>query len=438
MKEAFFTLADMLCGEAHADETLLCNLSAERSDFVRFNHGLVRQAGTVTQRVLGLRLIRGRRQAQAAVALAGTADDLALARHAIAQLRDIVRQLPEDPWLALPDVPHSTTDVREGSVPVPEAVVDHVVAATKDLDFVGFYAGGTMYRGHASSLGQRNWHAVTSFSLDWSLYLAADKAVKVDYAGYAWEPAAFDAKLAQARSDLALLAQPPRSLAPGAYRAFLAPQAMEELLGLLSWGGFSARARETRQSPLLRMTLGETLAPKVTLVENTAEGAAPGFQGEGYPRPPRVPLVLGGRLAEALVSPRSAKEYSLATNGASGREAPESLDMAAGTLAQDDILAALGDGLYVSNLWYLNYSDRAAGRITGMTRFATFLVERGRIVAPVNVMRFDDAIYNMLGANLVDLTREREFLLDRSTYEERSTASARLPGALLSSLALTL
>jgi hypothetical protein len=53
-------------------------------------------------------------------------------------------------------------------------------------------------------------------------------------------------------------------------------------------------------------------------------------------------------------------------------------------------------------------------------------------------MRFDDAIYNMLAANLVDLTREREFLLDRSTYEERSTASARLPGALLSSLQLTL
>ena len=101
-------------------------------------------------------------------------------------------------------------------------------------------------------------------------------------------------------------------------------------------------------------------------------------------------------------------------------------------------MKALGAGLYVSNLWYLNYSDRPAGRITGMTRFATFWVEGGRIVAPVTPMRFDDSIYSMLGANLVDFTRERELLLDPSTYGERSTSSSRLPGALLQSLRFTL
>jgi predicted Zn-dependent protease len=73
-----------------------------------------------------------------------------------------------------------------------------------------------------------------------------------------------------------------------------------------------------------------------------------------------------------------------------------------------------------------------------MTRFATFWVERGRIVAPITPMRFDDSVYRMLGANLVDFTREREFLLDPSTYGERSTSSSRLPGAVLSGLKLTL
>jgi hypothetical protein len=53
-------------------------------------------------------------------------------------------------------------------------------------------------------------------------------------------------------------------------------------------------------------------------------------------------------------------------------------------------------------------------------------------------MRFDDTIYRMLGENLLALTREREFLLDPSTYGERSTASARLPGALLRGLRFTL
>ena len=73
-----------------------------------------------------------------------------------------------------------------------------------------------------------------------------------------------------------------------------------------------------------------------------------------------------------------------------------------------------------------------------MTRFATFWVEHGKIVAPVSPMRFDDSIYRMLGENLVELTRERELLLDPLTYDSRSTASARLPGALLRALRFTL
>ena len=64
---------------------------------------------------------------------------------------------------------------------------------------------------------------------------------------------------------------------------------------------------------------------------------------------------------------------------------------------RDDALAALDTGLCVGNLWYLNYSDRPACRMTGMTRFATFWVEDGKIVAPVDVLRFDDTIYRMLG-----------------------------------------
>jgi predicted Zn-dependent protease len=151
-----------------------------------------------------------------------------------------------------------------------------------------------------------------------------------------------------------------------------------------------------------------------------------------------VTLIENGKLADALVSPRSAKEYGLQTNAADGRESPESLELAAGTLAEDAILKALDTGLYISNLWYLNFSDRPAGRITGMTRFATFWVEDGRIVAPVKPMRFDDSIYRILGDNLIDLTRSRELLLDPSTYGERSTSSARLPGALLSSMRFTL
>jgi predicted Zn-dependent protease len=128
----------------------------------------------------------------------------------------------------------------------------------------------------------------------------------------------------------------------------------------------------------------------------------------------------------------------VATNGANSEEVPESMDLAAGSLAQEDALRALDTGLYVGNLWYLNFSDRASCRLTGMTRFASFWVENGRIAAPLDVMRFDDTVYRIFGDNLEALTRERDLVPESDTYGERQTLSMRTPGALVREFTLTL
>jgi predicted Zn-dependent protease len=73
-----------------------------------------------------------------------------------------------------------------------------------------------------------------------------------------------------------------------------------------------------------------------------------------------------------------------------------------------------------------------------MTRFATFWVEHGKLAAPLEVMRFDETVYRMLGENLVGLTAEREWIVDAGTYSQRSTSSTRLPGALVADFTLTL
>ena len=65
-------------------------------------------------------------------------------------------------------------------------------------------------------------------------------------------------------------------------------------------------------------------------------------------------------------------------------------------------------------------------------------MENGRIQAPLNVMRFDDTAYRILGENLEALTRERDLVPDADTYGERSTVSMRTPGALVKDFALTL
>ena len=73
-----------------------------------------------------------------------------------------------------------------------------------------------------------------------------------------------------------------------------------------------------------------------------------------------------------------------------------------------------------------------------MTRFATFWVENGEIVAPLSVMRFDDSVFRVLGERLEGLSAERDFLPNALTFRERAVDSARLPAALVSELTLTL
>ena len=443
IEAGFLDLASLLDRSLRAGESYTARFSAETSDFVRFNRGRVRQPGSVEQRYLDVDLIAGHRHAAHALALTGDpAVDRERVARAVAALRDTLVDVADDPHLLIATDVASSRDVRGGPLPPAEDVVAAVVERADGLDLVGIYASGPVYRGFANSFGQRNWHAVTSYHLEWSLFDRTDKAVKSTLSGLAFAPEQFDARMAEAREWLGHLGRPAKTLPPGGYRAYLAPAAVAEIAGLLCWGGFSARALATRQSPLLRMHGGSDhalrLAPMVDLTEAPGDGVAPSFQGEGFARPATIPLVRAGQLVGALTSPRTAREFALAANGANSAEVPESLAMAGGTLDGADALTALGEGLCISNLWYLNYSDLPAGRITGMTRFATFWVEAGRIVAPVDVLRFDDTIYRMLGANLEALTSETELMLDSSTYRERQLASMRLPGALLGSLQFTL
>jgi len=76
--------------------------------------------------------------------------------------------------------------------------------------------------------------------------------------------------------------------------------------------------------------------------------------------------------------------------------------------------------------------------MTGMTRFACFWVENGRIVAPISVMRFDDSLLRMFGDGLVALTQGAEPVPDNSTYGQRALRSITAPGAIVEGFRFTL
>ena len=440
MKDLFQALAGHVQSLAAPGEILTSGFSGEDSHFIRFNRSAVRQATAVRQARWTLSLIDDGRRVDATTTLAGDLkQDLERLTALVSRLREAIVDAPKDPYLLLPDAPRSTEQESTGALPGADVVIDAVTKAGQGLDIVGLYAGGPVYHGYANSLGQRNWQRADNYHLEWCLYHDRDKAVKTSLSGAAWDALAFAARMARARDQVERLALPARSLAPGRYRAYLAPAAVKELLDMLCWGGFSVKSLRTKDSPLLRLSEGEqSLDPRITLRENTADGLAPGFQSDGFVRPGSVDLIRDGRAAQSLVSPRSAREYGLPTNGANADESPESLDLDGGDLPAEEALARLGTGLYIGNLWYLNFSDRTACRLTGMTRFACFWVQDGAIQAPLDVMRFDDTIYRLLGSQLEALTCERDLLPDGGTYGARNTASARVPGLLVRELTLTL
>jgi predicted Zn-dependent protease len=439
--QAYFQrLADEIQAALEGREIFTSHFSAEESDFVRFNRAAVGQAGSVTQRWLGLDLIEGRRHASGSMTVAGDLElDVARVRALLDDLRERRTWVAEDPYLAYATETRSSVRRDEDRLPDARDTVDEIRRICAGRDLVGVLAAGGTHAGFANSLGQRNWQSRHSFNFDWSLHRTADRAVKESYAGFEWDSAALERKAREAAERLVALERSARPIAPGRYRVFLAPAALDEILRILAWGGFGLRAHRTRTTPLLRMIAEDArLHPSIQLAENTAEGLAPEFEEAGFLRPARVPLIRDGAYADCLVSPRSALEFGAETNGASRAEAPLSIDLAPGRLPADRVLRELGTGIYVSNLWYLNYSDRNACRTTGMTRFATFWVRNGAIEAPIEVMRFDDTLFRILGERLVALTRERETLLDPGSYGRRSLRSARLPGALVDDFTLTL
>jgi len=438
-QQQFEALVEWLHGAITEQEAFTLGYNAESSEFIRFNHAKVRQAGQVQQASLNFKLIDDGRHADLHLTLSGDAQlDLARLAEALQQLRETLVLLPKDPYLMPNTAAWQINNNQTRPLPDTARVLEQISQLAEGLDLVGFYAAGPLYRGFASSWGALGWHQANSFNFDWSLFHANGQAVKASYAGDDWNDEAFSRRFQQAREQLEFLGRPLRTLAPGQYRAYLAPAALDEVIGMLCWGGFSAEALASKTSPLQRLYNSEVqLSPQVNLDEQVTGSLSPAFSPEGYPRRD-LSLINAGLARERLVDSRSAAEYGLDANGAGWGEGPSALSMGAGTLELEQVLKQLGTGLYISNLWYLNFSDQSAARLTGMTRFATFWVENGEIQAPVSTMRFDDSAYSLLGGALEQLTHERELILSASTYSQRQTASSLLPGALISRLTLTL
>jgi predicted Zn-dependent protease len=422
-----------------AGEELTINVTAEETLFVRFNGNRVRQNTDVQQVNMSLRLQVNQRTVEKSRTLSGDrASDQAALMRLLANCREEALSLPVDPNQVPIENNGSSSEEFGGVLLAPEEVVPAVVAPAQGCDLAGFYAGGVSIRGNRNSKGQRHWFATETFFLDYSIY-NGPKAAKGCYAGSTWNATEWAANLEHTKALLTLQSLPQQDVKPGSYRTYLAPRAFSDLLGMLNWNALSAAAWKQGRSPFKKLAENEaTLSPLLNVEENFSMGLTPRFNSLGEVSATRVPLIGGGALKNLLVSSRTAKEYGLAANGACAEESPRAMDVSAGTLEEKDVLAALGTGLYLSNLHYLNWSDPVAARVTGMTRYACFWVEDGVILGPIKDLRWDESLYGALGSKLMALTSHTEIDPAVDTYFQRSLGGSRTPGALIEGFTFTL
>jgi len=435
----FDALSSHVLGLLNAGEELTINVAAEESLFVRFNSNRVRQNTDVEQIGISLRLQSNGRTVEKSRTLGGNLDtDRDALTLLLMQCRDEIAVLPLDPY-QVPLVNNGTSSEEfRGALLASEDVVAAVVAPAEGCDLAGLYAGGIVIRGNCNSRGQRHWFATETFFLDYSIY-NGPQAAKGCYAGSQWNEAEWAGNLARTKVLLALLAKPQQNVKPGAYRTYLAPRAFSDLLGMLGWGALSASAWKQGHSPFRKLAENEArLSPLLSIAENFALGLTPRFNDLGEVSATRLPLIESGELKSLLVSSRTAKEYGLVANGASEGEGPRALDVRTGTLDEKDVLQALGTGLYLSNLHYLNWSDQVSARVTGMTRYACFWVEGGEIVGPIRDLRWDESLYSALGDKLMALTTHAEIDPATDTYFQRALGGWRTPGALIEGFTFTL
>ena len=440
MNKYFSTLNSFIFSNLNKSETLITNISGESSQFIRFNNSKVRQTGLIDDMSFSMILISNNKKTSISLTLTGMkSPDESLILSYLNKLRDDINCIPEDPFIVMPKLIDSLKEINSGVLLNNKDAVDNLLPVMQGVDLTGIWASGKIFSGNANSLGLEHWFETETFSLDYSLINPSKKMVKACYAGTNWDRNEYEKFVEDSKQKMEVMYKDSIKINPGDYRTYIAPDGVSDLLSMLSWGGISESSIQQGDSALIKLkNSAAKLSPCFSLSEDFSNGMVPRFNGMGEIAPEKLPLIVAGALKNTLVSSRSEKEYNISSNYASTDEELRAPIMSSGNLNEKDVLQKIDKGVYLSNLHYLNWSDRIGGRITGMTRYACFWVENGEIVAPIDDMRFDDTIYNIFGQKLENSTNKLHLVPNIGTYDGRNLGGTYCPGIMLSSFSLTL
>jgi len=329
------------------------------------------------------------------------ADPAELAERAVA----MARAAPEDRFAGLAEADRLTRtfdtdlDLLDETIPPAAELTDTALAVEDALRAVegvtnsggasaGWSLGGMVL---ATSEGFAGAYLASRFSLAASAIAGSGTAMERDY----WSEMrthradlADPASVGRKAAERAVRRLNPVKFATGRTTVVFDPRVATGLLGSLA--GATNGSSIARKTSFLRDKMGRAIFPSnITVTDDPARRrglASRPFDGEGV-RPERFDLVRDGVLQTWFLDSATARELGLSTNGHASRgggnpsPGPTNLTLVPGERSPAELLADVGDGLYVTemighgaNLVTGDYSRGAAG----------FAIRKGELAEPVS------------------------------------------------------
>ncbi len=444
-KDIFQTICSQVFDSLKENEQLTVYLEGENSQYFRFNDSKLRQSGIIEDYAVTISLFSGKKSLQSSTTLSSDIkSSVSNLTNEINALRNPLSLIPENDFTCFPDPFESLDIVKSGQLPKREEILEALMDTISSDNLTGVWTSGKIFRACSTSEGTNHWFEKDSFIFDFSLIDAQENMVKVLFPGSNWDKSKFVAAFHEASEKLKLMNKPKMELKPGKYRVWFEPNAVADFVDMFNWNGVSESSFRNGSSCLLKLRNSDTrLSNLFSLNESFSSLSTAPFNSRGEVSED-VAIIQNGILSNTLVNAKTALEYKISSNFA---EEPNSWGMGeymrsphmeAGDIDNEERLEKLGTGIFISNIHYLNWSDTLGGRITGLTRYACYWVEDGKLVAPIKTMRFDDSFYNFFGSNLEGVGKEVLARPVIETYDGRNPGETTCPGILVKDFELTL
>jgi PmbA protein len=187
----------------------------------------------------------------------------------------------------------------------------------------------------------------------------------------------------------------PHALEPGQYDVILEEYAVADLMDYFAYLGFGAQAFIEQRS-FMSGRLGERVMGENISIWD--DGLSPlsvpsPFDAEGVGRR-RVDFIEKGVARDVVwdsyyggIAGHDSTGHALPAGETFGPIAGN-MFLATGDATKEEMLASTQRGIWMSRFWYTRPVHPLTVLLTGMTRDGTFLIEDGKIVAPVQNLRF--------------------------------------------------